>query len=224
VVVPADVADKYGADVLRMCLMFMGPFDATMAWNEKTVVGVRRFLEKLEKFVLEQTKRRSSPHFGLSVVKVAINQAIKSVTNDLENFRYNTAIARLMECLNKLNNEIGYIGDDDFCSLIKMLAPFAPYTAEELWSRVRNDGSSVHVSDWPKYDEKFANEEYTVIPVSVNGKKRDELKVNWQTLGTDEMINMAKELPKIKKWLEGCEMIKVIPVPGRLVNFVVRTK
>jgi len=233
VIVPDEVAEKWGVDVVRMYLMFMGPFESTMAWNEKTLNGVKRFLERFNKFINEQLKNQSA---SSDETKVIINKLIDGVTKDMENFGYNTAIAKMMETLNQLtnrpkNNNQTMTNDqfsndqtldkEDIKTLIKLIAPMAPYTAEELWHQAGEEGS-VHVSDWPKAEEKYLVEETVMIPVAVNGKVRDQLSItNYELRKKEEILEMVKELPKIKQWIEGKKIIKEIYVPGKMVNLVV---
>lgn len=215
VIIPETVADKYGVDVLRMYLMFIGPFDGTMAWNEKTLMGVKRFLDRFEKFVTEQIKNNfaSTDDNGL-----IINKTIKGVGDDLENFGYNTAIAKLMECLNSLKSA----NKDEIKVLIKLIAPLAPYLAEELWSQVGEEGS-VHVSEWPKYDETRLVSDSIQIPVAVNGKVRDQISVDRSQISDQKIIlEMAKNTEKMKEWLAGKTVIKEIYVEGKMVNLVIK--
>ena len=202
VIVPEVVADKYGVDVVRMYLMFMGPFNGTMAWNENTLMGVKRFLDKFEKAMINLSASSNED-------KVIINKTIDGVTKDLENFGYNTAIAKLMECLNKVS---GWSREESK-KIIKLIAPFAPYLAEELW----NESESVHAAEWPKVEEKYLVESEMTIPVAINGKVRAQIKV---ANDEKEVIVKAKELEEVKKWLEGKKIIKEIYVPGKMVNIV----
>jgi len=208
VIEPEMVADKYGVDVVRMYLMFIGPFEGTMAWNEKTLMGVKRFLDRLEKFVSEQITNEFASGQDNGLI---INKMIKGVGEDIANFGFNTAIAKLMEGLNKLKEATR----EETEILIKLIAPLAPYMAEELWSRVGNS-TSVHEQSWPEVDEKKLIEEEVVVPVAINGKVRGQLIVK------QDAIKEAKELNKIKPWMEGKEIVKEIYIPGKMINFVIR--
>ncbi|MFA6518281.1 MAG: leucine--tRNA ligase [Candidatus Shapirobacteria bacterium] len=228
VVVPSVVADKYGVDVLRLYLMFMGPFDSTMVWNEKTVMGAKRFLDRFAQFIKIQFSIFNETVESSKEVKVIINKLVAGVTRDLESFGYNTAIAKLMEALHKFSKSNFQFSIEDIKTLIKLLAPLAPYTAEELWSQVRDkddDDVSVHVAPWPRVEEKYLVEETVTMPVMVNGKVREQIVVDRSSIvDKKKIVKMAKEKEKIKKWLEECEILKEIYVPGKLVNFVVSTK
>jgi len=224
VIVPETVADKYGVDVVRMYLMFMGPFDSTMAWNEKTLMGVKRFLDRLEHFIKSQKETKSD---SSKEIKVIINKLIKGVTEDLGSFKYNTAIAKLMEAINSLSAiQSVSLSEEDIKTLVKLIAPLAPYMAEELWSEVKkeNDPVSVHLSDWPKVDEKYLVEDEISLPIAVNGKVRAQLIINNEELkieNKETIINRAKELEQIKKWIGDNKIVKEIYVPGKMVNLVV---
>ncbi|MCX6726882.1 MAG: leucine--tRNA ligase [Candidatus Shapirobacteria bacterium] len=210
VIVPEIVADKYGVDVIRMYLMFMGPFEGTMAWNEKTLMGVKRFLDRLEKFVDEQINSQFASKQDNGLI---INKMIKGVGEDVENFGFNTAIAKMMEGLNSLKEA----NKEEVETIIKLIAPLAPYTAEELWaSCAKASEGSVHAQSWPKYDEAMLIETEINIPVAINGKVRGQLVVK------EDAIKEAKELPKIKLWIEGKEIVKEIYIPGKMINFVIR--
>jgi leucyl-tRNA synthetase len=214
VVVPESVADKYGVDVLRLYLMFMGPFESVMAWNEKTLIGVKRFLDRLTIFVEKQKDSKESSERSLRL----LNKTIEGVTQDLENFSFNTVVAKLMEAINKIDK----LSREDLKKLIKLIAPLAPYTAEELWHKL-GEKESVHGSDWPEYDQKVDDNEMIKVPVAVNGKVRDQLEVDQEeSQNASKMISRALELDKIKTWVEGKEIIKEIYVPGKMLNLVVR--
>lgn len=210
VVLLDDAVGKYGVDTLRTALMFMGPFDSVMLWNEKTVMGVKRFLDRLEKFVDEQVVNKFASKQDNGLI---INKMIKGVGEDVESFGFNTAIAKLMEGLNNLKeaNKV------EIEILIKLMAPLAPYMAEELWSRVGNS-TSVHEQSWPEYDKNKLVTVEICIPVAINGKVRDRLKVK----GEKDVLIRAKELEKIKSWIEGKEIVKEIYVPGKMINIVIK--
>jgi len=229
VIVPETIADKYGVDVVRMYLMFMGPFDATMVWNEKTLMGVKRFLDRFERFIGSQISdvrcQKEIASDSSKEVKVIINKLIKGVTEDLGAFKYNTAIAKLMQSINSLSDLRSQISDEDIKILVKLMAPLAPYTAEEMWSKIKeeNDAVSVHLSDWPEADEKYLVEDEISLPVAINGKVRGQIKIsNDKCLMSNEVIGLAKKDEKIQKWIEGGKIIKEIYVPGKMVNLVIQ--
>ena len=232
VIVPETVADVYGVDVVRMYLMFMGPFDSTMAWNENTLMGIKRFLDRFEKKISDLRSQISVVSDSSKEVKLIINKLIKAVTGDLENFKYNTAIAKMMEALNKISDLRSQISDEEIKSFIKLLAPFAPYTAEELWSLVWmkenkkekiDDGYiSIHVAKWPEVENQYLIEDKIMMAISINGKVRSELEVNNELKDKkDEVIRLAKENEKIKQWIGNKKIVKEIYIPGKMINFVI---
>ncbi|HPT66185.1 MAG TPA: leucine--tRNA ligase [Candidatus Woesebacteria bacterium] len=224
VIVPESVADKYGVDVVRMYLMFMGPFDSTMAWNEKTLMGVKRFLDRFEKFInyqLSIINQNQKETDSSREVKVIINKLIDGVTEDLNGFKYNTAIAKIMETLNKISNDKYPISNEDLEKLIKLLSPFAPYLAEELWSELGNN-TSVHASEWPVVDKKYLVEDEITVMVAINGKVRDQMSVDRSQISDEkEIIKKAKELENIKKWIGDKKIVKEIYVLSKMINFVI---
>ncbi len=222
VIVPETVADKYGVDVVRMYLMFMGPFDSTMAWNEKTLMGVKRFLDRFEIYVNKQIECLGQKSEVASVVDVVVNKTIKSVTEDFKRFSFNTAIAKLMSLINELSVNSGCIGRGYIEVLIKLIAPFAPYVAEELWSSLGNE-FSVHLESWPIADEKYLVKGEVNIPVAINGKVREQLKISSNSLADQKIVlKEAKDLDKVKEWIGKGEIVKEIYVPGKMVNLVVK--
>jgi len=240
VIMPESVADKYGVDVVRCYLMFMGPFDATMAWNEKTLMGVRRFLNKFEEFIQNQITRTKSQEpnksqisnsnnqnitdiDSSSEVKVIINRMVDGISRDIENFKYNTALAKMMEGINNLRTVQDQLAEAEIKVLIKLMAPFAPYTTEELWSQIGSNKNFVHQSSWPEVDKSFLEESSVILPIAINGKKRSEVKINRTDLDDQDMIiSLANGDNGIKKWIEGKTVEKYIYVRGRMLNVVVK--
>ncbi|MFA5828562.1 MAG: leucine--tRNA ligase [Candidatus Shapirobacteria bacterium] len=234
IIVPEKVSEVYGVDVIRCYLMFMGPFDAVMAWNEKTLMGVKRFLDRFSKYINDQlriTHLGGQANYELDIVsaskaedKVFINKMVAGVTKDLEEFGYNTAIAKMMEGINQLRINNYELRIEEIKTLIKLIAPFAPYLGEELWSMCGEKGS-VHVSAWPVAEDKYLVEKTITIAVAINGKVRDQIEVEslkvLKSESKEEIIAEAKKLEKIQKWLEGKKIIREIYVPGKMVNFVV---
>jgi len=231
VIVPEVVADKYGVDVVRMYMMFMGPFDSTMAWNENTLMGVKRFLDRFEQFIKLQINQTESETAKNKEVKVVLNKTIKNITEMNEQFKYNTAIAQMMELLNKLTDLKSSMVDEDIKTLIKLLAPFAPYMAEEMWfklganhdSPVQDNYQSVHVAQWPEVDEQYLIEEETIIMVAINGKTRSELKIRTDEIDNKDLIlDLVKKDEKIIKFVGTNDIVKEIYIPGKMVNLVVK--
>lgn len=223
VIVPEEVSKKYGVDVVRCYLMFMGPFDGTMAWNEKTLMGVKRFLDRFHNYF----KQKIVVNASNDNVLVLANKTIDFVTKELESFKYNTAIAKMMEMLNRISNVPCQISKKELKTMIKLIAPLAPYMAEELWNQIREetDPISVHVADWPKAEEKYLVEDTITIVVAVNGKGRGQMQVDSSKVqkveSKGEIIAKAKELETVKKWIEGKKIVREIYVEGKMVNLVV---
>ena len=216
VVVPESVAERYGVDVLRLYLMFMGPFESTMAWNENTLIGVKRFLERFEKYIKKEAEKgvKRSNVESMSI----LHKSIADISRDLEELSFNTAIAKLMKAINNL----GDLDRDGIKDLIKLIAPMAPYTAEELWFEL-GEKQSVHKESWPKYNEKYLIEEKINVPIAINGKVRKVISVSKNKVDNkDEMLNQAMEDKKIKALIEGREIVKQVYVSGKMLNLVLR--
>lgn len=221
VIIPGTVADKYGVDVTRMYLMFMGPFDSTMAWNENTLMGVKRFLERFDKVINLKCNQSNDKTVSSNDISMIVNKTIKGVTEDLEVFKYNTAIAKLMEALNSISSDKCLVSNDDLKTLIKLLAPLAPYIAEELYSRFNEE--SVHQSSWPVVDEKFLVDKDIKVMIAVNGKVRGSVLVDNGEINNKEMIlTMVKENDDILKWIGDKKIVKEIYVVGKMVNLVLQ--
>jgi len=221
VINPDEFLEKYGADSFRLYEMFMGPFSEAIAWDIKGIIGTKRFLEKIwklfgkEKSVIfaEENKR----------LEKLIHKTIKKVTEDIENFRFNTAISALMILVNELQ-EKNY-GIWHLKSLIYLLAPFAPHFAEELWQKyfVRKKFSfkkSIHNQPWPRCDARLVKEERITLIIQINGKVRDKVEVE-ADISEEKAKELAISREKIQKWLERKEIKKVVFVPGKLINIVV---
>lgn len=215
VVNPDEYVSKYGADTLRLYLMFMGPMDGSPDFRDVGIEGMYRFVGKLWRMFNIVTREKSD-----NDVDIKMHQTIKKVTEDIEKFHYNTAISRIMEYLNILS--IKGAAKDNLGVLAKLLAPFTPHMAEEVWHEVLGNKTSIHLSLWPRYDPRLIKEENVVMVVQINGKLRSQL-----TLQADLSQNkvsvekLARKDAKIKNWLEGKKVIKVIFVSGKLINFVV---
>ena len=220
VVNPDEYYQKFGADTLRMYLMFLGPFEQGGDWQDLGIMGVKRFLDKVRNLSekINKTQEKTIP---------LAHQTIKKVTEDLENFRYNTVVSCLMIFANKLAENPENMTLGNFKILLVLLSPFAPYLSEELWQRyiIKNPEfkvqNSVHSQRWPKYDQKLIKEKIISLIVQVNGRVRDKIEVE-----ADISEKKAKELAlsseKIKKWTEGKKIKKIIFVPGKLINIVTR--
>lgn len=211
VINPDDVVEQFGADTLRVYEMFLGPFDQTVSWSTDSIVGPRRFLEKVatlkDKVGGEESKE----------TQTLLHQTIKKVTGDIESLDFNTAVSQMMILVNALEKEDG-ISKETYFILLQLLAPFAPHLSEELWADVGGKGS-IHLSAWPEYDEDKVVEETVSVAVQVNGKVRATIEISSDE-SQEEAITKAKSDPKIKEYLEGQEIKKEIYIPGRIISFV----
>ena len=217
VINPDDIVEKYGADALRVYEMFMGPFSQAVAWNTKGLVGVRRFLDKV--WVLKNRIRNQESEIRNDKINRLLHKTIKKVTEDIENFKFNTAIAQMMILVNKMN-EKNEINKEDFEVFLKLLAPFAPHLTEELWSNLGNK-ESIFREQWPKYNPELIKDKTITLVIQVNGKVRDNIEAPVD-ITEEEVRELALSREKIKKWTADKKIIKVIFVKGRLVNIVVR--
>jgi len=224
VIVPQEYLDKYGADSLRVYLLFMGPYDATMAWNERALYGVKRFLDRFGRFVREYAgqSEESGPQ-----VKAAVNRLGKEVADDTAAFKYNTAIAHMMETLNTLqalvqsgDDQSERIADRELRLFSQILAPYAPFTAESCW-QLAAGSDSVHNTLWPAYDPDLELDKLVTIAIQVNGKLRGTVAVTHQNTEA-EIRHLAESQPGIVRFLSEGEVTKVIYVPMRTMNFVVK--
>jgi leucyl-tRNA synthetase len=212
VINPDDIVNRFGADTLRLYEMFMGPFDQAIAWSEDSLVGPRRFLEKVWRL-----RDRVDLEAGDSG-DALIHETIKKVSGDIEEMGFNTAVSSMMVLTNSLDKK-EKISRFEFESLLKLLAPFAPHISEELWNTLGNKGS-IHKEEWPRFDEsKLVRDEFT-LAVQVNGKMRATLTVSKEE-SEEKIKKMALEMPEIVKWLSGNEPKKVIVVPGKIISIVV---
>jgi leucyl-tRNA synthetase len=220
-IIPDKYVEKYGADTLRMYLLFMGPYDATMAWNERALLGVKRFLERFERLVDEHAGRggQASPR-----VRAALNRLAKEVGEDTGTFRYNTAIAHMMETLNTLQALTASgeaLTDRELRIFIQCLAPYAPFGADAAWLKTGGKGS-VHVARWPEYDPALELDELMTVAIQVNGKLRGTVDLPKDT--PEAVVRQkAEELDSVARFLAMGSVVKVIYAPGRTLNFVVRT-
>ncbi len=212
---PSEIIEKYGADTARLFIVFGAPVDRDLDWSDKGVEGCFRFLCRTFRLIEEPDK------FPLKNEKELIyftHKTIKAVTEDIKRFSYNTAVARLMELVNCIY--LNGLNDFALSSLIILLAPFAPFIAEELWQNIGKE--SVHLEKWPVYDEKLAQSEQVTIVVSINGKVRDKFEAE-RDLSKEELEKSALNLDKIKTLIHNQTILKIITVPNKLINLVVKT-
>ncbi len=222
---PLEIIDSgYGADALRLYLMFAAPLEEWVRWNPQGVPGTYRFLNRLWTFVNDYTGAKPGKTSAKELLGPT-HRTIKKVTADLEKQKYNTAVAAMMALLNdfykqKEKSVLEQSPDWKFAieSLVQMVAPFAPHIAEELWQQLGNE-PSVNVGHWPKWDDKLAQEETVILAVQINGKVRAEIQVP-AGIAEAEAIATAKNDPKVAELIKGLTVKKAIYVPGRLISLV----
>jgi len=214
VVNPDDVVGEFGADSMRLYEMFMGPFEQSCAWSTKGVVGVRRFLDKV--WALQEKLSTDAPIS--KNLETTLHKTIKKVGEDIAEMRYNTAIAKMMEFTNDMTKQ-EKIRPEDFASFVKILAPFAPHFAEEMWEVLGNK-NSVTLAPWPQYNPAKIIDETITLAIQVNGKLRDTLDVP-ADISEEDVRAAVFATEKIQKWLDGKEPKKIIYVKGKLLSIVV---
>jgi leucyl-tRNA synthetase len=215
VINPDDVLKEHGADTFRLYEMFMGPLEQVKPWSTRDIVGSKRFLQRVwnlfEKPIAEDS-------FEPSVLRVQ-HRMVKKVTEDSQNLRFNTAISAMMIALNELAS-LPALPRETAETFVLCLAPYAPHLAEELWEKLGH-APSVGLEPWPTFDEALCVDDSVEIPVQVNGKLRGKLQVKKDT-PAEELSRLALADPAVRKWTDGKEILKVIPVVGRMVSVVVK--
>lgn len=214
VVNPDEIVEAYGADSVRLYEMFMGPFEDGQPWDPKGVVGTSRFLNRVWNFI-------SEPEEPKTVDKEAdkiLNKATKEIGEDIKNLKFNTGVSGLMKLINAIEDK--WLTKKQYGTLLKLLAPFAPHIAEELWQTVLKNKKSIHLETWPKYDEALLADELIELVIQINGVKRDVLKIT-KGLSEEEVKSIVLSNENIKKHLAGREIKKFIYIKDRLTNLVI---
>ena len=214
VVDPDDVIKKYGADTLRTYIMFMSDYSASAPWKESGVKGCKRFLERVAS--LADIASGSGTTGKLESI---MNKTVKKVSQDIEDMKFNTAIAAMMTCLNEIN-EVGSLTKDELSVFLRLLCPFAPHLCEEMWEQLGGEGLC-STAQWPDYDESKCVDDEIEIAVQVNGRVRDRFTVP-ADIDAAGAIAGAKALDKVKEFTDGMLFVKELYVPGKLVNLVVK--
>lgn len=213
VVDPDLEVKKYGTDAVRINFAFMGPFDQDYAWNNSSINGIVRFLNRVWNYVGRYDANiRPNPEAGRM-----LNKSIKEIGDDIKGMSFNTGVSGLMKLLNELESH--QISKDEYETLLKLLAPFAPHITEELWKNVLKNKRSIHLEKWPEYDEKLLAEEMIKLVIQVNGRVRDTLEVK-KGLSEGEAKKLAMASENVKKHLTG-EVKKTVYIKDRIVNLVV---
>ena len=215
VVDPCEVVEQYGADVLRTYVLFMGDYEKAAPWSETGVRGCKRFIDRVWGMLDILTDGDSySPE-----LESAMHKVVKKVSSDIENMKYNTAIAAMMSLVNDIYAK-GSVNRAELKTFITLLNPFAPHITEEMWQVMGLDGM-LNQTEWPTYDESKCVDNEIEIAVQINGKVRDRLVISADA-DSDEVIAAAKSLDKIAEAVSGKQIIKELYVKGRLINIVVK--
>ncbi|MGB4439003.1 MAG: leucine--tRNA ligase [Sedimentibacter sp.] len=215
VVNPNDIIDEFGADTLRTYIMFIGDYEKYAIWNDSSVKGCKRFLDRVWKMqeMLTDEKEYSNKHITL------MNKTIKKVSEDYEAMKYNTAIAAMMSFVNEIFND-GFTTKDELKTFIRLLNPVAPHITEEIWEE-QNFGGMLNEASWPEWDEDKTIDEIIELPVQISGKVRGKI-----TLPNDADLETARQLAindeSINKYVEGKTIVKEVYVPGKIFNIVVK--
>ncbi|PIR13909.1 leucine--tRNA ligase [Candidatus Falkowbacteria bacterium CG11_big_fil_rev_8_21_14_0_20_39_10] len=216
VINPEEYGKKVGYDALKTYLLFLGPMSENRSFTDQGVQGARRWVEKIYKLKDKALKsHKDSPE----VIK-KLHQTIRVVTEDFEDQKYNTAVARLMELTNVFS-VAKQISPDSWQKFLALIAPFTPALAEELWRELGEKNSIFNSKSWPSYDKKLVKDETINLVVQINGKLRDTIEVE-AGIGEEEAGEVALRSEKIQKWIKGKKVVKVIFIKGKLVNIVIK--
>ena len=213
VVDPLDIVKDYGADTLRVYVMFMGDYGSAAPLNDSSVKGCRRFLERV--FALKDIMTEEP----VKELESGIHKAIKKVSSDIEEMKFNTAIACLMTLINDIG-KVGKIGREQLIIFLKLLSPFAPHITEEIYEQIGGEGF-LTVSAWPEYDEAKTVDETVAVGVQINGKARASVDIPTGA-PKEEAFALAKANEKVASYLAGKTLVKEIYVPNKIINFVVK--
>ncbi|MDD9868258.1 MAG: leucine--tRNA ligase [Candidatus Campbellbacteria bacterium] len=212
---PDEVVESYGADALRMYVMFIAPFNQTALWNSKGINGTRRFLERVWK-MKDSVSDSAKPSENL---ETQLHEAIRKIKEDIEKFHFNTAVSQMMIFANAMDKE-KKIPKSIFETFLKLLAPFCPYLTEEIWLHLGHK-KSIHLAEWPKYDSKKIVVKNVPIVIQVNGKMRATESFAPDT-SQSEVEKKAKKIPNVAVHIKKGEPTNVIFVPNKVINFVLK--
>ena len=216
VVNPNDVVDQYGADTMRTYIMFIGDFEKAAAWSDNAVKGCKRFLDRIWNLADQVT---DADAYGKDN-EAAIHKTIKKVSDDIENMKFNTAIAALMSLTNQFYDK--GVNKAEFKTMLQLLSPFAPHMADELWERFGFEGMAC-TSSWPVYDESKTVASEVTIAVQVGGKLKTTVTIPTDS-EQDAVLAVVTADSKIQKLMEGKDLVKVIHVPNKLMNLILKPK
>ena len=213
VVDPNEVVDAYGADVLRVYILFMGDYASAAPWSESSVKGCKRFLDRVAELPSIVSAENNAK------LESSFHKMVKKVSSDIEEMKFNTAIATMMGLLNEIY-ENGSLTQDQLITFIKTLCPFAPHLCEEMWETLGGEGFC-SLASWPTYDEAKTVDQTVELPIQINGKVRGKVELPLNA-DRDTALAIAKAVPAVAAFIEGKTLVKEIVVPNKIINIVVR--
>ena len=216
VIDPNDVIDKFGADTLRTYVLFMGDYGSAAPWSDSSMRGCKRFLERVA-----DLESKAKGHGATPKLESAFHKTIKKVSSDIEELKFNTAIAAMMTLLNQID-DVGSLTLDELSVFVRLLCPIAPHLCEELWQRMGGEGFC-STAPWPVYDEAKTVDAEIEVAVQFNGKLKGTIMIP-TGCDRDTALAIAKADEKISAQLAQVEIIKEIFVPGKIVSFVCKPK
>ena len=214
VVNPDDIVRDYGADTMRLYEMFIGDFEQSAPWNTQSIKGCKRFLDRVMNLVDIVKGEGVTPE-----LEKVMHKLIKKVSTDIDNMRFNTAIAAMMGAINSIY-EVGSLTKDELLTFAKILSPFAPHVAEEI-NEILGGKDLISIAPWPEYDESKTVDDTIQLPVQINGKVRTTVFVP-NNASKDDILAIAKGDDKVSSAIEGKTIVKEIVVPGKIINIVVK--
>ena len=222
VINPDDVMQEYGADTLRMYEMFLGPIDQDKPWSVESVQGQYRFLKRVWNMFgsLDIEGSLDSTRDDNEVLSQLLNRTIKKVGSDIEQLKFNTAIAAMMEFLNRWEKNDTVLSQEDAKKFLKILSPFAPFMTEEIWKNQLGEKDSIHMQPWPEVDESLLKESTIIIPVQINGKVRGRVDIGVND-GEDVAVEHALKDKTISTFIPDKNYKKIIYVKGKILNIIV---
>ncbi|MBI4257123.1 leucine--tRNA ligase [Candidatus Uhrbacteria bacterium] len=210
---PDEIVSEYGADALRMYILFMGPFEEPVPWSLNGLIGVRRFLDKIERYVSEWIEVQTN-----NEVAGTVERTLKKVSDDIESFKFNTAVSTFMTLFNEIAGQS--VTREQIKKILVVLGPFAPHLANECWEKIGEKGL-VEEQPWPEFDARLLVQDEIEMGVQVNGKARAAIRISpTADEVTAKQLALAEE--KVQKHIEGKEIVKIVYVPGRILNIVVK--
>ncbi len=214
VINPDEVIEEHGADTLRLYEMFMGPFEDTKPWNTESIKGTRRFLERVFKIYQNEPAAETSKD-----LQVVLHKTIQKVTEDIENFKFNTAIAQMMVCSSEFQSNIDAFDEQSMKSFLQLVQPFAPHLAAEL-AELRGFGQELFTT-WPTFNPELTKESSVIVGVQVNGKIRGKIDIA-PDASEEDAQKLATANRNVARYIEGKDIMKFIYIPGKIVNIVVK--